>query len=195
MSTFCCSAQNGLGKYCGKWLKQSATFPNGEDMSQEATHEWLQYYLRDHFAGAAAGVNLFDRVARGHSDPQVRAQVARMHNEVVQERQILRSVMAELDVRRVSATMYMAVIGERVGRLKPNGAILKRSTGADILELEALSAAVQIKARMWGTLLALADTYPRIDADLMRRMQDQAVDQQRTIVALHTQVVSSLQTE
>ena len=169
--------------------------PDGEDMSQEATHEWLQYYLRDHFAGAAAGVNLFDRVARGHSDSRVRAQVARMHNEVAQEQQILRSIMAELDVRRVSATMYMAVIGERVGRLKPNGAILKRSVGADILELEALSAAVQIKARMWGTLLALAESNPRIDADLMRRMQDQAVDQQRTIVALHTQVVSSLQTK
>ena len=163
-------------------------------MRQENSNEWLQYYLRDHFAGAAAGVNLFDRVARGHSDPQVRAHVARMHDEVALERQILRSIMAELDVRRVSATMFAAVIGERVGRLKPNGAILQRSVGADILELEALSGAVQVKARMWGTLLELAESIPLIDADLMRRMQDQAVDQQRTLVSLHTKVVRSVQT-
>lgn len=161
-------------------------------MSQETTHEWLQYYLRDHFAGATAGVNLFARVSRGHSNPQVRTEVGSIYKEVVQEREILRAILSDLGIRRVSGTMVMAVVGERVGRLKPNGALRKRSIGADVLELEALAAAVQVKACMWGTLLGLAAIDSRLETDQMKQLQDQAIKQRHTLTSLHALIIRSV---
>lgn len=134
-------------------------------MSQEATHEWLPFYLRDHMAGARTGVNLFDRVAHGHSNPQVRTQIAALGEEVEQDCQALQVIMSDLGVRRVSVTMFSGMLGEMVGRLKPNGALIKRSAGADVLELEALVAAVQAKARLWETLLALTETNTQLDVE------------------------------
>ncbi len=164
-------------------------------MSQKPTNEWLPYYLRDHMAGATAGVNFFGRVASGHSHPQVRAQVAEIHKEVEKERQTLRAILVSLGIRPGSVTMAAAVIGERVGRLKPNGGLVKRSVGADVLELEALTGAVQAKARLWETLLALAETNSHLDAGQLRDLQDQANNQRETLIALHAQVVRSLRTK
>lgn len=164
-------------------------------MNQQATDEWLPYYLRDHMAGATAGVNFFGRVASGHSHQQVRTEVARMHLEIQQERHALRAILVSLGIRPSSATMVAAVIGERAGRLKPNGKLLKRSVGADVLELEALTGAVQAKARLWETLIALAETNPELDARQLRELQDQANDQRECLIALHAQVVRSLRTK
>ena len=164
-------------------------------MSQRATHEWLPFYLRDHRAGARAGVNLFARVASGHSHQQVRSLVAGMREEVDLDCQTLRIIMECLGVRQVSITMHLGVVGELVGRLKPNGALIKRSAGADVLELEALVAAVQAKARLWETLLVLAETNSLLDPDQLQRLQDRAAAQKDTIIKLHTQVVRTLITE
>ncbi len=153
-------------------------------MSQEATHEWLPFYLRDHMAGARTGVNLFDRVAHGHSNPQVRTQIAALGEEVEQDCQAL-----HLGVRRVSVTMFSGMLGEMVGRLKPNGALIKRSAGADVLELEALVAAVQAKARLWETLLALTETNTQLDVEQLRHLQDRAAGQRDKIIELHARVV------
>lgn len=158
-------------------------------MRQEAIYRWLPFYLRDHMAGARAGVNLFDRVARGHSHQQVRTQIAIMHDEIEQDSRALRTIMEDLGIRRTSGTMLLGVVGELVGRLKPNGSFLKRSAGADVLELEALVAAVQAKARLWETLIALAETNFPLDVAKLRQLQNRATDQRNTIIALHAKVV------
>ncbi|GAA5226365.1 hypothetical protein [Paeniglutamicibacter antarcticus] len=158
-------------------------------MSQKTTHEWLPFYLRDHMAGARTGVRLFDRVAQGHSRHQVRTEVARTHGEVEQDCRALRVMMTDLGMRQVSLTMFMGVFGELVGRLKPNGAIFKRSIGADVLELEALVAAVEAKARLWETLIALSGSIPELDSEKLRHLQDRAGDQRDTLIGLHAQVV------
>ncbi len=151
--------------------------------------EWLPFYLRDHMAGATAGVNLFDRVAGGHSDHGVRAQVALLSGEVDQDRRALGRIMVALGMRQLSLTMLTGVLGELAGRCKPNGYLTGRSPGADVLELEALTAAVHGKARMWETLLAHADQDPRLDADQLRDLLDRATTQNEIIIALHTRVV------
>lgn len=76
-----------------------------------------------------------------------------------------------------------------VGRLKPNGALNKRSAGADVLELEALVAAVQAKARLWETLLTLTETNAQLDVEQLRHLQDRAAGQRDKIIELHARVV------
>lgn len=154
--------------------------------------EWLPFYLRDHMAGATAGVNLFDRVASGHSDYEVRTQVARLASQVRQDRSDLGTIMTALGIRQVSLTMLTGVLGELAGRFKPNGYLTGRSPGADVLELEALTAAVQGKARMWETLLAHADRDPRLDTDQLQDLLDRAATHTQILIGLHTRLVRAL---
>ena len=164
---------------------------DGGDMGQEAVPDWLPYYVRDHLAGARAGINAFARIARVHNQPLVRAELAGMHQQIQQEYQELRAMMAELGMRRASPTMVMAVVGELLERLKPNGSLIKRSVGADVLELEALISAVQAKARLWETLLAVSGTGLSLDAGKLRVLQNQAEGQRKTLIGLHAHVVGT----
>lgn len=161
-------------------------------MGHEFDHEWLPGYLRDHYAGATAGVRLFGRVADTHSWPHVRAEVAGIHAEIKQERADLQKILQQLEIRSASATMVAAVVGEKLGRFKPNGNLAKRSTAADVLELETLSAAVQAKSLLWETLLALAETYPELHTEALLKLRDQAIAQRETLMALHKLVVTDL---
>ncbi len=161
-------------------------------MTQDTSTVWLPFYLRDHMAGATAGVNLFRRVAGGHSDYEVRTQVARLSTQIQQDRSALGKIMTDLGIRQISFTMLAGVLGELVGRFKPNGHLTTRSPGADVLELEVLTAAVQGKARLWETLLALAEKDPRLDTDQLRDLSERATDQRDTLLQLHTRLVHTL---
>ncbi len=158
-------------------------------MSEKPGQVWLPFYLRDHLAGATAGVNLFERVADGHRDPRVRREVRRLGIEVKQDRDDLKSVMGALRIRQVSITMLAAVAAELAGRLKPNGSLVRRSVGADVLELEALLAAVHGKAQLWRTLLALTGDIPGLDGDRLRELGARADAQQIVLRSLHADVL------
>lgn len=160
-------------------------------MNTSDSSPWLPYYLRDHMAGATAGVNLFDRVARGHSDYEVRTRVAQLRAQVTQDRTSLSRIMTDLGIRAVSITMLTGVLGELVGRLKPNGALTGRSPGADVVELEALTAAVQGKAQLWETLLGQANSDARLDAEHLRDLVNRAHDQREILLDLHARVVGA----
>lgn len=158
-------------------------------MSQGPGQEWLAFYLRDHLAGATAGLNLFARVAAGHGHPQVRTRVGQLRAEIEQDRDALRQVMDALHIRQTSVTKVVAVIGEFAGRFKPNGALVRRSFGADVLELEALIAAVHSKAQLWDTLLTLPDGVPGLDIGQLQELCSRADGQKVVLRALHAEVV------
>ena len=158
-------------------------------MSQGRGQDWLPFYLRDHLAGATAGRNLFARVAAGHGDPAVRTQVGHLLDEVELDREALRQVMDVLGIRQTSVTQLVAVLGELAGRFKPNGSLVGRSVGADVLELEALIAAVHSKARLWDTLLDLTDRVSGLDPDQLHELRSRADAQQGVLRALHADVV------
>lgn len=164
-------------------------------MTTDQSSEWLPYYLRDHLAGATAGVNLFERVASGHSDSEVRTEVARLRTQVQQDRDTLAGIMVDLGIRQASLTMLTGVVGELLGRLKPNGHLTTRSPGADVLELEALTAAVQGKAGLWETLLAMAERDPRLGTDQLSGLLDRATSQRDTLIELHAHLVRTLPVE
>lgn len=153
---------------------------------------WLPTYLRDHYAGAVSGTRLFGRVADGHSEEWVRVEVTRLRDEVSQDRTALQSCMAALEVRQESVTMLVGIVGEYVGRLKPNGSLLRRSAGSDVLELEALSAAVQAKSRVWESLLVLARHDDRLDADQLQALLDRAHAQRDRLIDLHSRLLDTL---
>ena len=99
----------------------------------------LAIYLNDHLAAATAGVELVRRAASSH-DGERGDELARLADEIAEDRESLRDIMKRLDVSESTVKKSAGWAGEKVGRLKPNDHLVSRSPLSDVLELEALRA-------------------------------------------------------
>ncbi|MDO7868355.1 hypothetical protein [Nocardioides jiangxiensis] len=149
----------------------------------------LARYMRTHLAGSSAGVDLFDRAAKGLPEPAA-AEVRRIQRELVEERKSLRRMMKALGVHENPVFNLATKTGERIARLKPNGDLLHRTAMTDLTELEAMVIAVSGKHAGWESLLAVADHEPRLDRAELRRLRDQARDQRKTLRRLHAEAAA-----
>ncbi len=125
--------------------------------------ELLQTYLQDHHAGATSGVALFQRVAKSHGVPEIAAAVQRLSTEVESDKNSLEALMVDVGVRPSMVKDGTARVAEMAGQLKTNQRLRERSPLSDLLELEALTAAVFAKR------LARADAQGRELEQLHRR--------------------------
>jgi hypothetical protein len=138
----------------------------------------LGIYLNDHLAGATAGSQLAQRMARSHRGREGADPLTRLAAEIAQDRSALLNIMASLGVTVRVYKVGAAWIGEKAGRLKFNGHLLTRSPLSDLEELELLRLGVEGKAAGWRTLRIQADTDARLDAghldELIARARRQA---------------------
>ncbi|MFN2479765.1 MAG: hypothetical protein ABR615_11445 [Pseudonocardiaceae bacterium] len=132
----------------------------------------LGIYLNDHLAGLTVEVELARRVLGTYRDSDIGAAIERLTAEIVGDRAALRDMMAALGVpvRRYKA--YGAWVGEKVGRLKPNGYVRGRSPLSIVVELEGLRLAVEHKALGWRTLRELAQHDGRLDLERLDGLLD-----------------------
>ena len=137
----------------------------------------LAIYLQDHLAGATAGVELFRRAAGAQKGTALGDVLDALTLEATSDRQALLDLMAVLEIRPDRIKTSAAWVGEKVGRLKPNGALLHRSPLSDVLELDGMVIAVEWKAAGWRLLNALSDADARLAEvdfdDLLQRADDQ----------------------
>lgn len=144
------------------------------DRSAGRPSRWLTIYLRNHEAAASAGVDLFDRMARSQADRPWGPVLGDLAEEVAQDLRTLRSLMSSWGVRPDAVSGLALRAGERVGRLKPNGSLVRRSPLSDLVEVEAGLDAVHAKACGWRALRAATTTGAPVDLDaLLRRAEDQ----------------------
>ncbi|MDQ1538943.1 MAG: hypothetical protein QOE58_3336 [Actinomycetota bacterium] len=148
------------------------------------SRRWLTGYLQDHYAGAVAGTELFRRVASSHSDARVRRVVADLAAEVETDCRELDEIMGALTIPHSKLKESVAWGVEKLGRLVPHGTVLRRSPLTDVVELEALSLAVEGKTLGWKTLLRLAETEPSLDASQVQDLVDRAEAQQARLEEL-----------
>ena len=131
-------------------------------------------YLRDHHAAGVAGTRLARRIARA---PSATGDLRQVALEVEQDLVELEAIMRRHGVQADPAKDALARIGERLGRLKPNGRLRERSPLSDLLELETLLVGITGKRALWLSLGA-SSSAPSEDVD---RLVARA-DSQRTIV-------------
>jgi hypothetical protein len=108
----------------------------------------LSVYLNDHLAGATGAVSRA-RYAAGSYEGELGAFFSRLARELEQDRDSLRRVMAAAGVRVAYPKLALALAGERLGRLKPNGSLRGRSPLTPLVELEAIELGITGKLRMW----------------------------------------------
>ncbi|MBM9464266.1 hypothetical protein JL108_12465 [Aeromicrobium sp. YIM 150415] len=116
----------------------------------------LSHYLRTHLVGAAAGIELAAR-GRQQLDPAARAMMTELRDELESEQRDLREFARRTDTTIPSVGMTLAQVGERLGRLKPNGSLTRRTPLTDLVDLEAMRDAVAGKIAGWQALIAAGD--------------------------------------
>lgn len=112
----------------------------------------LRIYLSDHLAGASAGAARVRRMAHAYRDTPLGPELAELAESIPAERDWLERSMREWDLPPSRAKQLATTIGERLGRLKPNGRVLNPAPMTALLELELMRSAVLGKRGVWETL-------------------------------------------
>lgn len=155
--------------------------------------EILHTYMQDHHAGAAAGVDLFRRVAEDHEDPKIREVVSRIGDETVEDLASLEELMTLAGTSPSRLKDLPAKAAEKVGQLKPNRRVAERSPLSDLLELEALTLAVTGKKLGFKALLDIGD--PRLPRPTLEKLIERAEEHGRTLEELRLHCTDALPRE
>jgi hypothetical protein len=146
---------------------------SSESALSDVASRWLKVYLRDHYAASAGGVALARR-ALGARD----AVVAQIEGD----RETLEDVMRQLGVRPSPLKVAAVRMAEQLGRLKPNGKLLRRSPLTPVIELEALAVGIRGKEALWTALRQSGVSLPAIDFGSLAdaaRSQHEEVERRR----------------
>ncbi|MDV8000147.1 hypothetical protein [Rhodococcus sp. IEGM 1408] len=152
--------------------------------------EMIHTYMQDHHAGAAAGIDLFRRVAKDHDDPKVRAEVARIGDETVEDLRNLEELMTLAGTSPSLLKDLPAKAAEKLGQLKPNQRFAERSPLSNLLELEALTIAVTGKTLGFKALLDVND--PRLPRATLEKLVERAEEHGRTLEQLRLTCTDAL---
>ncbi len=147
--------------------------------------KYLPIYLNDHYAGSTLGVELAKRAAKNNDgNAEFGPALATLASEIDEDRHALKRIMDRLDVSedRIKASIFW--LGEKVGRLKPNGELLQFSPLSRVVELEGLITGVSGKLSLWRTLLELAVRDDRLEEGELEVLAGRAEDQLLRLHAL-----------
>ena len=141
----------------------------------------LGIYMNDHLAGATVGMEL-SRRARGSNEGTAYGDVLeRIAKEIEEDREVLQGLMSRLEIKRDHAKVAVGWLGEKFGRLKPNGRLLGYSPLSRLVELEALSLGIAGKVSLWEALKEVAAEESRLDAEELGRLADRAERQRKEV--------------
>jgi hypothetical protein len=136
--------------------------------------ELLGIYLNDHLAGSIGGVETARRARGSNEGTEFAEPLARLVGEIEADRDSLEAVMKELGVGRSRIKPAIGWLGEKLGRLKPNGQLRGYSPLSRIVELELLLLGITGKSRLWTLLEELVGDRTESDfAALLARAEDQ----------------------
>jgi len=138
----------------------------------------LSIYLADHLSGATAGSSRMRRLAEHERAAVDGAVLAAVAAEIEQDRQTLLDILAAVRVPPSWYKTVMALLVERIGLLKTNGRLLRRSPLTSVIELELMTAAVTGKLAMWEALQH-TDLHEEFDFDALVQRASHQIERLR----------------
>jgi len=114
----------------------------------------LATYLNDHLGGSTGGLELARRAAGSNEGNEYGAELKRLVAEIDEDREALKRLMNGLDVGTDRVKVAGGWVGEKLGRLKPNGALFSYSPLSRLIEIEGLFLGVTGKLSLWTNLEA-----------------------------------------
>lgn len=150
----------------------------------------LEIYLDDHWAGAAAGQSLAKRLHRQNRDTEWRDELAQLAQQIADDNRILASMRTDFGFEGGSTKRLVALLAERVSRLKPNGHLTVYSPLSRLIECEAMEAGVWAKKRLWIALQEGCDDRPELQHHDLRALVSRADAQLELLGAFHAYAAS-----
>jgi hypothetical protein len=141
----------------------------------------LGIYLNDHLAGSTVGMELSRRAAGSNRGSAYGDTLQRIAAEIEEDRDALKGLMDRLDIRHDHAKVAVGWVGEKFGRLKPNGRLLSYSPLSRLVELESLALGITGKVSLWEALKEVAPEDSRLDAEELGRLADRAERQRKEV--------------
>ena len=147
-------------------------------------------YLRDHFAGSVAALELVERSARANETNELGSFLGSLHEEIRADQEALLAAMRALAVAPSRIKNGLAWTAEKAGRLKLNGRLLRYSPLSRLHELETLEAGIVGKRSLWTSLEALED--PRLTGIDLARLVERAEAQRAGVEAWRRRAAAAL---
>lgn len=158
--------------------------------TKDTAQHLLAIYLRDHFAGANAGLALAERCQRANADTPLGDLLADIVSEIADDRDSLHRIMDTLDVAENPVKAVLGQAAEFVGRLKSNGMLTDYSPSSRVVELEGLLAGVDGKRNLWRSLKTAAASNSSLDTAALDTLIERAASQRERLHAAHDQAAA-----
>jgi hypothetical protein len=134
-------------------------------------------YLDDHWAGAAAGLDLANRLASRNQSMPWHGDLTRIVTAIREDQEVLGRLRDRRGRPRSTLKRKLAVVATRIGGLKLNGRLATYSPLSRVIELEVLMAGVQAKQLMWRTLRQVEWVPSDISLDDLERRAEEQLEQ------------------
>ena len=141
----------------------------------------LGIYLNDHLAGSTVGLELSRRARDSNKGNEYGDVLERVAKEIEEDRETLQRLMKDLGVRRDHPKVAVAWVGEKFGRLKPNGRLISYSPLSRLVETETLALGIAGKLSLWEALAEVAGEDARLDPEELRRLAERAERQRKEV--------------
>ncbi len=151
---------------------------------RRAAQKWMRVYLNDHLMGAAANVQLALRTAGSQRGTPLGRELDVMAAQISEDYAALVEIMRSVGVAPRRTFAVLGRIGERLGRFKLNGRVVRGSQLSTLIELEALRLGVLGKLQGWRSLSVAAQRDPRLDCDRLRALEEAATRQAEALASI-----------
>lgn len=152
---------------------------------------FLATYLRDHRAGAAAGVSLARRCAQMNEGTDFGPELQALADDVEADCRSLETIMTRLDVRPSRVKQVAGAVSERLGRLMVNDRLVRYGPLSRLLELDGLAAGIDSKRNLWSALLTVSEHHNRLDPVELDRLINRATEQHERTTDLHRRAAAA----
>lgn len=112
----------------------------------------LRAYVADHLQLLRAARELAGRVRRREDDRELTSLLGEVTTEVVRQEAVAMAFLRQLGAGPPWLRLALGTLSERIGRLKPNGRLVRASPLAPVFELEVLESLLEMSARSWRAL-------------------------------------------
>ena len=146
-------------------------------MKQDQSREDLAIYLKDHYAGGVAALELLDHLIDEQHDDSLQSFFCRLREDIQADHDQLRSVMERLGDEDSSLRNAGAWLAEKFGRLKMGFTASADSKLRLLQSLEFLFLGITGKRSLWRALIDVRPAWPMLaDIDLAR-LEERAKEQ------------------
>ena len=141
-----------------------------------AQNEALDAYLNDHLAGAAAGVELAERIGE-HNPGPLATHLEDLGRAIAADRDTLEQLMERLGVTPSRPKQVAGKVLETLSRFRLNERITGSTDVTRLMEIETLSLGIEGKLALWRSLEQVTGSRPELAAFDLGALMARAVDQ------------------